>query len=844
MRLAVGNDEARAAEAAEIATLRGHVDSEYYGKRYPDIDTTKVDPLEHYVIFGWKEGRDPCEWFSTRHYLARHRDVSASGVNPFLHYILFGKDQDRKVWAAGHTGGYDLAVDPKATLVADQTLLDLIRYKPQTLDPSCRGTPVPALLDLHWVIPDFDMGSGGHMTIFRMIRHLELAGHTCTVWIMPPARYASADQAYDEILRNFQTLRARVAYADEGLDAAQGDAIIATGWQTVARVMAASKFRDRFYLVQDYEPSFHPTGSHALAAGWTYTQDLACICASPWLAQMLQDRYGRWTRHFSLAYDKKVYAVPRADAWDGANTGRTAAPPRVALYARRSTARRAVELALLALEHLAQSGVEFHADLFGEEMDATAASFPCTTHGILDAEALSALYQKADVGICFSTTNYSLIPQEMMACGLPVLEIDGESTRSVFPDGVVTLTGPHPLKVAEDLNAMLADPRRRRAQADAALSWVSGFNWEASARMIEDALFERLGGRPAAASAQPRKARRKSPSAPLPKATVCIPTYQGGATLGEVVTKVCAQRAPWAFDIVIVDSGSTDGSIEAMTAAYDAIKRPGKPRLLVKRIQKQEFQHGRTRNLCASLSTGEFIAFLTQDAMPASTEWLYDLVTVLEHYQDAAGAFGRHIAWPSSSPFTKRDIAAHFDGLLRYPAALSSSTDLPGLKHDSDGRRQVLHYFSDNCACLRRSAWEVIPYPEADYGEDQAWAEAIVRRGWQKVYVATAAIYHSHDYGPGEAAERAETEAYFFTTRFGYSTYDEERSFSDQLAEMDAADTRWALENKVNAEDLEIRLRLNKATLYGRAQGMRHAKGDSTWIWPSEATPSLQLKAA
>ena len=61
------------------------------------------------------------------------------------------------------------------------------------------------------------------------------------------------------------------------------------------------------------------------------------------------------------------------------------------------------------------------------------------------------------IGICFSATNYSLVPQEMMACGLPVIEIEGESTRAVFPEDVVTLTGPHPCAIADSIEALLRD---------------------------------------------------------------------------------------------------------------------------------------------------------------------------------------------------------------------------------------------------------------------------------------------------------------------------------------------------------------------------------------------------
>jgi hypothetical protein len=197
---------------------------------------------------------------------------------------------------------------------------------------------------------------------------------------------------------------------------------------------------------------------------------------------------------------------------------------------------------------------------------------------------------------------------------------------------------------------------------------------------------------------------------------------------------------------------------------------------------------------------------------------------VLERFPDAAGAFGRHLPYPTANPFTKRDITAHFENLLRYPLVLSRDTTLAGMESGSHKARQVLHYFSDNNSCLRKSAWETVPYPEVDYGEDQAWADKIIQLGYEKVYVPTADVYHSHDYTPTEIAERAAINSFFFATEFGYETYDFSASFQDQLAAIANADIRWARNNAVSETDLAQRLLENKAKLYGCVLGMERAK--------------------
>jgi hypothetical protein len=81
----------------DIGHLQASFDRTFYVERYPDMALGVVDPLEHYALFGWKEGRDPSEWFSTRHYLADNADVARTGINPLLHYVLYGQHEDRRI---------------------------------------------------------------------------------------------------------------------------------------------------------------------------------------------------------------------------------------------------------------------------------------------------------------------------------------------------------------------------------------------------------------------------------------------------------------------------------------------------------------------------------------------------------------------------------------------------------------------------------------------------------------------------------------------------------------------------------------------------------------------------
>lgn len=84
------------AEMQEIAAVVAvEFDSEYYLGVYGDVRDAGVNPLHHFVSYGWKEGRDPNRSFSTTTYLDLHNDVREAGVNPFWHYLVAGRAEGR-----------------------------------------------------------------------------------------------------------------------------------------------------------------------------------------------------------------------------------------------------------------------------------------------------------------------------------------------------------------------------------------------------------------------------------------------------------------------------------------------------------------------------------------------------------------------------------------------------------------------------------------------------------------------------------------------------------------------------------------------------------------------------
>ena len=69
-------------------------DSEYYLANNEDVKKAKMNPIKHYLKFGWKEGRNPSAKFDGNKYLNKRPDVQVAGICPLVHYIKFGKDEN------------------------------------------------------------------------------------------------------------------------------------------------------------------------------------------------------------------------------------------------------------------------------------------------------------------------------------------------------------------------------------------------------------------------------------------------------------------------------------------------------------------------------------------------------------------------------------------------------------------------------------------------------------------------------------------------------------------------------------------------------------------------------
>src|SRR5215210_1095796 len=130
--------------------------------------------------------------------------------------------------------------------------------------------------------------------------------------------------------------------------------------------------------------------------------------------------------------------------------------------------------------------------------------------------------------------------------------------------------------------------------------------------------------------------------------SVVIPVKNGGPLLADVLAAV---RAQGEVELIVTDSGSTDGSADVARAAGAEVIE----------IAPGEFGHGRTRNLAAERSSGELICFLTQDAVP-QPGWLAAHREAFELDPRVGASFGPHLPNPGTSPMIARELLEFFAG--------------------------------------------------------------------------------------------------------------------------------------------------------------------------------------
>jgi rhamnosyltransferase len=230
-------------------------------------------------------------------------------------------------------------------------------------------------------------------------------------------------------------------------------------------------------------------------------------------------------------------------------------------------------------------------------------------------------------------------------------------------------------------------------------------------------------------------------------ATVVVLTYNGERYLRDLLQAVSVQRVDGAFEILVIDSGSSDSTLDII-AEFPSV------RLL--RIPNEEFGHGRTRNFAAHQARGRYVAYLTHDAVPAHDRWLYELLKPFELNEQIAAVMGSQIPRAWCFPLLKYEINAVFAG---FGPGFGTTVFYDDDFITSEGVRNAVTFYSDvNSAARRDVLTGPVPYQDVSYAEDQLLGRDIIAAGLMKAYAPRASVLHSNDMTLAEYDERMEEE--------------------------------------------------------------------------------------
>lgn len=331
------------------------------------------------------------------------------------------------------------------------------------------------------VMPAIDNFSGGATSVFKFADELQKRGTEVTFLTFD--RSQTPEELRAVAAKLHPPLSAKFASFDkiDGLDLG-----IATSWQTAYALQANKhKFGTGAYFILDFEAGFYPLSHRFWMAFETYKMGFINLTLGPWIKKMIQNFDPDIpVKALTFPVDLRNYPVTAPRIYSGEG------PFKICVYLKKSF-RRGGALVWESLRLIkARLGDKVDIEVFG--LLPFACPLPFGRHcGKLNAVQLRSLYAQSHLGIVASFSNVSLVPFEMIATGLPVMDFESSTSRDFFEDRSLILTPASPEAVAEAVVTAIANPQGLGEMVTRAQQGLAEKNWALVAAEFLDAVSEK-----------------------------------------------------------------------------------------------------------------------------------------------------------------------------------------------------------------------------------------------------------------------------------------------------------------------------------------------------------------
>lgn len=328
-----------------------------------------------------------------------------------------------------------------------------------------------------WVIPHPGKGSGGHRTIIQNVNALIRQGYECDIYVEDD-NVSTAEMVKQKINEYYEPCDAGVYV---GIRMRKDyDIVFATGWQIVEFVRNLPA-KHKGYFIQDFEPWFFPMGDQYIITENSYRYGFKPVTIGKWLAHKMLAEYENPVEYFDFGADLNVYK--KLDNVKKENA--------ICFVYQPEKSRRCDYIGLKALRIVKTLRPDIQIYLYGSNMPATF-DFECKNLNIIPITKCNELYNKCKVGVCMSASNPSRIPFEMMAAGLPVVELYKENNIYDMPDEGVLLARPTPEAIASAIIHLVDSEEERNKMSEFGVKYMQNYPLERGFKQFLKAVDDML----------------------------------------------------------------------------------------------------------------------------------------------------------------------------------------------------------------------------------------------------------------------------------------------------------------------------------------------------------------